>query len=78
MGKRILTLAFNNDCELHAQGVQDGVDGFKAWVCARTQGLVEALPAEACVFGDLGYASCLGHVAQGGDEYLGVGVFGGR
>ena len=74
----ILTLAFSNDCELHAQGVQDGVDRFKAWVRSRTQSFVEAFSAQARVFGDLRYASCLGHVAQGCDEYLGVRVFGSR
>jgi hypothetical protein len=40
-----LTLAFGNDGELHAEGVQDGIDGFEAWVCACTQGFVQALPA---------------------------------
>src|SRR5579872_3028088 len=73
-----LTLAFSNHCEFHAQGVQDGVDRFKAWVRSRTQGFVEAFSAQARVFGDLRYASCLGHVAQGCDEYLGVRVFGSR
>ena len=29
-----LALAFGNDGELHAEGVQDGIDGFEAWVGA--------------------------------------------
>jgi hypothetical protein len=40
-----LTLAFRNDSELDAQGVQNGIDGFEPWVCACTQGFVQALPA---------------------------------
>ncbi len=73
-----LTLVFGNDSELHAQGVQDGIDRFEAWVCACTQGFVQALPAQACVFGDLRHASCFRHVAERGDEYIGVWVFGSR
>jgi hypothetical protein len=74
----ILILVFSNDRELHTQGVQDGVDRFKAWVRARTQGFVQAFPAQSCVFGDLRHASCLGHVAKGCDEYLGIRIFGSR
>jgi len=40
-----LTLVLSNHCELHTQGVQDGVDGCEAWVRARTQGFVQAFPA---------------------------------
>jgi len=40
-----LTPGFSNDGDLHAQGAQDRIDRFKARVCARAQGLVEALPA---------------------------------
>jgi hypothetical protein len=29
-----LTPMFRNHGELHAQGPQDGIDGFKAWMCA--------------------------------------------
>jgi hypothetical protein len=72
VGAWCLALVLGNHCELHTQGVQDGVDGFKAWVRARTQGFVQAFSAQARVFGDLGYASCLGYVAEGCDEYLGV------
>jgi len=36
----LILLAFSNHGELHAQGVQDGIDRFKAWVCARTKGFV--------------------------------------
>ncbi len=42
-----LILVFSNDSELHAEGVQDGVDGFEAWVCACAQGFVQALPAQS-------------------------------
>jgi len=72
-----LILVFADHGELHAQGVQDGIDGFKAWVCACAQGFVQAFPAKSCVFGDLGHASGLGHIAERCDEYFGVGVFGG-
>lgn len=72
------TFAFGNDGKLHAQGLQNRIDRFEAWVCACAQGFVEALAAEACVFGDLGHAPGFGHVAERGDEYLGVGIFGGR
>ena len=34
-GSPALTLAFGDDGELHAEGVQDGIDGFEARVCAR-------------------------------------------
>src|SRR5580692_9879140 len=74
----ILTLVLSNDSELHAQGVQDRIDGFEAWVRTCTQGLVQAFPAQARVFGDLRHASCLGHVAKGCDEYLGIRIFGSR
>jgi len=69
---------FSDDSELHAESVQDGIDRFEAWVCACTQGFVQALPAQSRVFGDLRHASRFGHVAERGDEYLGVGVFGSR
>ena len=29
-----LALAFGDNGELHAEGVQDGIDGFEAWVGA--------------------------------------------
>ena len=60
---------FSNHGELHPEGVQDGVDRFKAVVCARTQGFVQALPAQSRIFGDLRYASCFGHIAERRDEY---------
>jgi hypothetical protein len=70
-----LTLALSNHCELHTQGVQDRVDRFKAWVRARTEGFVQAFPAQARVFGGLRHPSRLGDVAKGCDEHLGVRVF---
>jgi hypothetical protein len=42
-----LTLVFSNDGKLHAEGVQDGINRFEAWVCACTQGFVQALPAQS-------------------------------
>src|ERR1039457_6034832 len=36
-----LTPTSNNDSDLHAQGVQHRIDGFKARMCARTQGFVQ-------------------------------------
>jgi len=37
--------------------------GFRAWMCACTQGFVQALPAKAGVFGDLRHASRFNHLA---------------
>src|SRR5277367_2980423 len=58
-GGHILILAFRNHSELHAQGVQDRIDGFEAWVRAGAKGFVEALSSQSRVFGDLRHASCL-------------------
>jgi len=74
----VSTLVFSNHGELHAERVQDGVDRFEPRVRACTQGFVQALPAQSRIFGDLRYASCFGHVAERCDEYIGVGVLGGR
>jgi len=39
--KRWLSLILvSNDSELHAEGVQNRIDSFEAWVCACTQDLV--------------------------------------
>jgi hypothetical protein len=40
-----LAFAFGDDGELHSEGVQDGIDGFEAWVGACAQGFVQALAA---------------------------------
>ena len=39
-GTLSLTAVFGDDSDLHAEGAQDRIDGFKAWVCAGTQGFV--------------------------------------
>jgi hypothetical protein len=36
----------SNDSDLHAEGAKDGIDGFKAWVCARTHGFRAFAEAE--------------------------------
>jgi hypothetical protein len=61
-----LTPTSNNDSDLHAQGVQHRIDGFKARMCARTQGFVQALPTKAGVCGDLRHASRSKHFAERG------------
>jgi hypothetical protein len=73
-----LILVFRNHSELHAEGMQDRINSFKARVCACAQGLVQALPAQSCVFGYLCHASCLGHMTERRYEYLRVWVFGSR
>ena len=73
-----LTPVFSNDGDLHTQGAQNGIDSFKAWMCACAQGFVEALPAQSGFFGDLRHASRFRHVAERGNEYIGVWVFGSR
>ena len=47
-------------------------------MCACTEGFVQALAAEACVFGNLRHAARFGYIAERGDEYLGIRVFGSR
>ena len=77
-GGPTLALTFRNHRELHAERVQHRIDGFKARMCACAQRLVQALPTEPCLFGNLRHASRFGHIAERGDEYLGVWVCGSR
>lgn len=51
-----LALVLGDDREVHTQCVQDGIDGFEAWMCAWAEGFVQALAADACVFGNLRHA----------------------
>jgi hypothetical protein len=76
-GTLSLTAVFGDDSDFHAEGAQDRIDGFKAWVRACTQGFVQALPAETGVFGDLRYASRFGYLAERGNEYVRIWVLGG-
>jgi len=73
-----LTPTSNNDSDLHPQGAQHGIDGFKAWMRAHTEGFVQALPAKAGVRGGLRHPSRSNHLAERGQEYIGVWVFGGK
>src|SRR5258706_8492391 len=67
-----------NHSKLHAKRAQHRIDGFKPWVCPSAQGLVQTLSAKSRVFRNLRHASRFCHIAERGNEYIGVWVFGGR